>query len=231
VLAGDIHLGLDALKIAEQYQKQYGVPVIVIAGNHEFYYADIDNMLNEFRLAARSMDQVHFLENDAIELNGVRFLGCTLWSNFALHGQANVRFSKQKASDFISDFEIIWNKGVKFTADDAALRFEQSYAWLEQELAKPHDGDTVVVTHFAPHRATIHPDHLVAGSDELTPYFTADCSDLMQRYPIKAWLYGHNHNSVDVVVKDGTRIVSNQRGYPGERWTYTRFGAQKVIEI
>ena len=231
VLAGDIDVGLKSIIIAEQFQKKYGVPVIFIAGNHEFYYSDIDNMLNEFRLATAGMDQVYFLENDAIAIEGVRFLGCTLWSNFELHKHASVRFSKKMAADSISDFEIIWNKDVEFTPDDAALRFDQSYAWLEQELNKPHDGDTVVITHFAPHRVTIHPDYLDEGADELTPYFTTDCSVLMQRYPIKAWLYGHNHNSVDIVVENGTRVVSNQRGYPGERWAYTRFDAQKIIEI
>src|SRR5690606_31160967 len=149
VLAGDIHLGLKSINIAEEFQKKYGFPVIFVAGNHEFYYSDIDNMLNEFRIAAAEMDQVYFLENDVVEIKGVRFLGCTLWSNFALHEHASVRFANQKASQFISDFDVIRSKGVNFTPDDAELRFEESYAWLEQELAKPHNGDTVVITHFA----------------------------------------------------------------------------------
>lgn len=231
VLAGDIHIGLKSINVAKEFQQKYNAPVILIAGNHEFYNSDIDNMLNEFRMAATAMDHVYFLENDAIEIQGVRFLGCTLWSNFELHTHASARFAKKKATQFISDFDVIRHKGGNFTPDDAVSRFEESYAWLEQELAKSHDGDTVVITHFAPHRATIHPDYLIAGSDELTPYFTVDCSKLMQRHPIKAWFYGHNHNSVDIVVENSTRVVSNQRGYPGERWTYTRFDAQKIIEI
>lgn len=86
-----------------------------------------------------------------------------------------------------------------------------------------------VVTHFNSHRATIHPDYIVAGSDELTPYFRADCSTL--RYPIKEWLSRHNHNLIDAIVEKGTRVAPNQRGYPSDRWIYTRFEPEKTVEI
>lgn len=231
VLAGDIHVGHKAADIAAWYQQRYRAPVILVAGNHEFYGADLDNMLNELRLSTRNLPQVHFLENDAIEIGGFRFLGCTLWSNFAINGDDQIEFAKYKATQFMTDFQVIHHKGLFFTPDDAIERFQASHAWLESELAKPFAGDTVVITHFAPHRAAIHDDYLVPGADELTPYFTSDCSDLMRRFPIKAWFYGHTHNSVDTVVEEGVRLVSNQRGYPGERWTYTHFASQKIIEI
>lgn len=231
ILAGDIHVGLKAANVAAWYRKRFRVPVILVAGNHEFYGADLDNMLNELRLSARDLDQVYFLENDVVEIDGIRFLGCTLWSNFTVNGADQVEFAQYKAAQSMTDFQVIYHRGLVLTPEDAALRFRDSYAWLEQELAKPFEGDTVVITHFAPHRAAIHPDYLVQGADELTPYFTADCATLMRQFPIKAWFYGHTHNSVDTLVENGTRLVSNQRGYPGERWTYTRFEWQKIIEL
>lgn len=231
VLAGDIEIGYMSMGTVEIFQKRCNSPVIFIAGNHEFYNSDIEFMLTEFRAFAAETEQVYFLENDSVEINGVRFLGCTLWTDFALHGTDRIAASKRCAGTEITDFQLIRKGSSAFTPDDAATKFQQSYAWLEQELAKPFEGDSVVITHFSPHRAAIHSDHLQKGADTLTPYFSPDCLALIERYSIKAWFYGHTHNSVDVVVENETRLVSNQRGYPGERGTYTRFDPEKIIEI
>jgi hypothetical protein len=69
------------------------------------------------------------------------------------------------------------------------------------------------------------------GKDLLTAYFTVDCSGLMEAYSIDAWMYGHTHNSVDLLLDNGVRLVSNQRGYPNEPSVYTQFNPEKIIEI
>lgn len=56
-----------------------------------------------------------------------------------------------------------------------------------------------------------------ARDDDLTPYFTVDLDRLMREHHIACWLYGHTHNSVDVALDNGTRLVSNQHGYPAEK--------------
>jgi len=231
ILAGDIGLGLACLDVAKFYRDKNGVPVIVLAGNHEYYRRDIIETLAQLRAAAATMDGIHFLECDTFEWKNVRFLGCTLWSNFSLYGRTTAGFHRELARKYVSDFKVIRCGSRTFTPADAAERFNASYAWLENELAKPFAGKTVVVTHFAPHSATIHADYLGPPPDEVTPYFVSDCSTLMQRYPMAAWLYGHTHNSVDVMVEGKVRLISNQKGYPNERWTYTQFKPTKVILI
>ena len=231
VMAGDNHAGLDCLQLAALYRREYGVPVLVLAGNHEFYGADIEQLLPALREGAAALEEVFFLENDAVVLGGVRFLGCTLWSDCALNGAERVAFHRQRAGALVPDFQLIEQGGEAFTPDLAAQRSDASYRWLETELAKPFSGPTVVITHFSPHRAAIHPHFLKPGSDELTPYFTRDCSPLMRRFSIAAWLFGHTHGSVDVMVEGGTRLVSNQRGYPGEPEAYTRFDPRKLIVL
>jgi Icc-related predicted phosphoesterase len=231
VLAGDCHSRLDSLELAAHYRREHGVPVIVLAGNHEFYGADIDQLLLELRARAAALDGVHFLENERLELGGVRFLGCTLWSDCALSGPDRTAFHRDKAAAIVPDFRLIQLGGERFTPADAAARSDTSYRWLAAELAAPFAGKTVVITHFSPHRAAIHPHFLKPGSDELTPYFTRDCAELMQRHAPAAWLFGHTHGSVDLMVEGGTRLVSNQRGYPDEPPTYTRFDPLKLIEL
>jgi len=231
-LAGDIDVGIGMLDVAQQYSQRCKAPVVVVAGNHEYYGADMLTLLPALRQRAAELTDVHFLEKDSVVINGVRFLGCTLWSNFAFNGALRTADAKAAAQLYIADFRLIRYGKRPFTPDDACTEFEASYRWLDDELAKPFSGNTVVVTHFLPHAAGVHPMHRrSAGGDHLTPYFTVDCDRLMRKHNIASWLYGHTHNSVDVTQESGTRIVSNQRGYPNEAWTYTCHDPQKVIEI
>lgn len=232
VLAGDIHRHVRGIDVANELNTWRQVPVIVLAGNHEFYRAEIDGLLVEMRKRAGYCRDIHFLERDSVVIDGVRFLGCTLWSDFSINGPEQIRHHMRIAQQRVNDFHLIRYRGKLFKPEDAAALYKESYAWLEAELKKPFAGKTVVVTHFAPHRAAIHPRYLQNGVlDALTPYFVTDCSALMRSYSIDAWLYGHTHHSVDVLVENGTRLVSNQRGYPDEPLTYTHFDPQKIIDI
>lgn len=231
VLAGDIHHGSQVLDVARAYQRSCHVPVILVAGNHEYYHAEFSERLSSLRREAAKLPNIHFLENDSVVIGGVRFLGCTLWSDFRLYGEESVPLTKWHAIQCISDFNVIRSGNRRFIPDTCESLFKESYAWLEQALATPFDGPTVVVTHFLPHRAGIHPKHLRKPDDELTPYFTVDCSMLMRQYPMAAWLYGHTHNSIDIIVENGTRLISNQRGYPNEPALYTQFDPEKIIDI
>src|SRR6185369_1404446 len=51
-----------------------GKQVIYVAGNHEFYGGHWDSTLTTMRAEAKQSG-IHFLENDSIEIDGVRFLG------------------------------------------------------------------------------------------------------------------------------------------------------------
>lgn len=230
VLAGDIHSGENVLEVAARFQQATQAPAILVAGNHEFYKCDHQQQLDKLRHEASRLEQVFFLENDSVVINDVRFLGCTLWTNFALYGDDHALISKEEVKKFIADFSLIRVGNERFSPDHATVTFQNSLAWLEQQLSTEFEGKTVVVTHFSPHSAAIHPN-FSAKNDPLTPYFTSDCSQLMRNYRIDAWIYGHTHYSVDKIVENGTRLVSNQRGYPNERWSYTRFKPRKILEI
>lgn len=92
VLAGDIHPGDRMLDVAVEYRWRCQVPVIVVAGNHEYYGCDYPKQLHAFQQRAAQLNDIYFLENASAVIDDVRFLGCTLWTNFELCGadRANV---------------------------------------------------------------------------------------------------------------------------------------------
>ena len=188
-----------------------GKPIIYVAGNHEYYGAQL-GLIDELRSTAARLG-IHFLECDSVEIAGVRFLGCTLWSGFDLDG--SIELSMDIAKRSINDFRRIrTSAGQRLRPNDTLKLYRKSWSWFVEELAKPFDGKTVIVTHFAPHRGCIAPEH--EGSD-VSPYFVSDLSNLMQKYPIAVWCYGHTHTNADFIAENGCRVISNQLGYPKER--------------
>jgi len=144
-------------------------------------------------------------------LGEVRVLGTPLWTDFALNGTPVE--SARLAESVINDFRVIREHGGPLTTRTMRHLHRDAIAFLDSELQKPWQGSTVVVTHWLPHRACISQQFM--GSN-LSPYFCADCSRLLDVYQIDLWVFGHSHGNMDFVHPSGCRIISNQRGYPHE---------------
>jgi len=205
VLAGDITRPPAACEWAQRLEK----PVVYVAGNHEFYGGEVQRTLDELRTRCTGSN-VHFLEQDAVTIDGVRFLGTTLWSDFLLYGEGNLR--EQAIAEIlrlVGDFRRIMFGTRLFTPDDCVQLYNEASAWLDSKLDEPFAGTTVVVTHFAPSPQSVHARF--AGS-LLNPCFASDAERLMGSERVKLWIHGHTHNSFDYSVH-GTRVICNPRGY------------------
>jgi len=156
---------------------------------------------------------VHVLEHDEWRHQGVRFLGCTLWSDFRLFESTEQRDAAlQKITTFARDYTriaIAPDFADAFTPAVSQLLFDQSVAWLDKRFAEPFDGPTVVVTHFAPSRGSIAEKFV--GSP-INAAFVSDLEARIERWQPALWLHGHVHDSFDYRVGK-TRVVANPRGY------------------
>jgi len=208
VLAGDISRPREAVAWALRFDK----PVLYVPGNHEFYGGSLDGTVQELhRLCAGT--PVRLLDRGEVTLCGVRFLGATLWSDFALFADAQqTAAAKAEAQRFMRDFSRIRTRAASddiFTPDDSAALFRRDAAWLRGRLATPHAGTTVVITHHAPSRRSIHPRF---ADSPLNTCFVSDADDLLDGERVALWIHGHTHDSFDYRVH-GTRVVCNPRGY------------------
>jgi predicted phosphodiesterase len=225
VFAGDIAPGGRGIEWMRQHAD--GRPSIYVAGNHEFYGQDLPGLTDRLRSAAVG-SQIRVLENDEVVIDGVRFLGCSLWSDFDYAGPENRASSMRICERLVNDY-----RQIRATAEDRPLRAQDtrdlhvaSRAWLATRLASHHDGPTVVVTHHAP--LIRRREDSNALMDAIGGAFASDLSELMGGDAADLWIFGHIHRTVDTDV-NGTRVLSNQRGYPNE--AVSGFDPALVVEV
>jgi predicted phosphodiesterase len=205
VLAGDIDKGSTGANWAAQ---TFDAPFLYVAGNHEYYNKiSIGSVDRSLSMACRKHGS-HYLQNKTVEFDNVRFIGCTLWTDYRLYGDST--FAKLYAGRRMNDYRnIYYNVGTVFNPDIAADLFDKSLGYLIKQLCKPFDGKTVVVTHHAPSEQSINMYH---RGMELTPAYASNLEYVMNDYKIDFWFHGHTHESADYQCYN-TRVVSNPRGY------------------
>ncbi|RWX18283.1 phosphatase [Rhizobium hidalgonense] len=202
------------------------IQVVFVPGNHEFYSSSLEESVREAREFAAGVPNIHILENEVVEIGGVRFIGGTLWTDFRLFGR-NPDVSMSYAASGMNDFKKIkFSKSpfAKFKPIHAYRKHVETRDFIATELRKPTKPQTVVVTHHAPSSQAID---LGFRHDPLSACYASDLEDLMSEVGPTLWVHGHVHHRCDYMVGD-TRVVSNARGYPHEA---TGFDPAFTIEI
>lgn len=216
VLAGDIAGGVDGVRWAAATWPDR--PVLYVPGNHEFYDREVGSTLDDCRAAARGTT-VHVLDHDAVTIDGVRFLGATLWTDFALFGDP--ARAEAAAARCMMDFHVIRGPaGGPLRPHETRVWHHEARAWLEHALADAAT-PTVVITHHAPHPRSDRVGDLASAA------FVSDLAGVIERYRPRLWIHGHTHACEDYGV-GGTRVVSNQAGYVDEA---TGFDAACTVDL
>lgn len=223
ILAGDIAKGYRAVDFAALTWPD--IPVLLVPGNHEYYGGMIPDTFLNMREVAKDSN-VKVLDKESFTLSGVRFLCTTLWTGFDLFHK-DPAIGMQLARTRIRDFTAIrLSPGIAALEPSImAALYRESLHWLTEELNKPFSGTTVVVTHHAPSLRSSRPEF---SQDPLSCAFISDLEELIEKSDIALWIHGHTHYCCDYVIS-GTRVLSNQAGYPGE--DSGGFGGDLVVEI
>lgn len=190
-------------------------PVIIVPGNHDFYGVVMQDEIAKAKAIAAGSN-VHVLDCDSVIINGIRYVGATLWTNFSLYGNAPRAMA---AAQFgMSDFGA-GNIGYrvpglrhpqKMLAEHSLQLHRQHYRYLDETLSIPHDGPTVVIVHHGVSKQSV-PAHY--AGDPLSPAFSSDLEHLFLRHQPELVVHGHTHSSLDYMIGDRTRVLCNPKGY------------------
>ena len=223
IVAGDLAEGTRGFDWLT-YQTEFS-DVVFVPGNHEYYGHDIDEVDKKYRDFAAKNSRIHFLQQDTVELFGLKIAGCTLWTD--MNGMSG--WERRQVEKGMTDFSgAITKRQARLTADIACGINMQHRNWLMGQ----QDAD-IVVTHHAPSRQSITPYWLEHGG-MLNPGFAGDSDDLIRLIEPKYWIHGHMHSFLrywhDEKI-NGTQILCNPRGYGGSYQERTGFSDNFMITL
>lgn len=206
ILAGDITTH-DSIKQALEWFSAKGKPVLYVLGNHEFYNSSFEDVYNIVKSV--KLPNIHILNNDIVEIDGVRFLGTTMW----FRDDPYNTFYKKGMNDFfvIKKFE----KHV----------YEENNKALDFLYGNIKESD-VVITHHLPSEKCIHP---LFKKSSLNNFFVCDVENLIVSHAPKLWCFGHTHFSFDLNIGE-TRVIANPFGYAGYELN-SKFDDNLIIEV
>lgn len=207
------------------------VPVLFVPGNHEYDNLDFDATHARLRETCDRLG-ITWLEREVLVLDGVRFVGTTLWTDFdalALQAPDTTRALRRRekafrAANFYLTKTGATRRGEPLLAEAWRELGVESQQWLREALAQPFDGPTVVATHFAPSLRSADPRY------GLTPGTAGFCNALDELLPLAdLWVHGHLHCPQDYVV-GGCRVVANPLGY-ARKGEQDAFRPHMVLEV
>jgi predicted phosphodiesterase len=247
VIAGDLAHADEVAFELEYLVGRYELPIVFVPGNHEFYVdrnrsgldrgveADRRRMQRTNELSQGWARPVHVLDDSEVVIDGIRFLGATLWTDFAFDRDAeadgyspeeiaveNMKFARMAMQDY--------HRIPGLDAAAVLAMHRTSRAFLCRELAQDFAGPTIVVSHHVPHPAGEPP---IYRNEPGNGYFTNSAGafgEILEagRGP-DLWIYGHTHYPADVEI-GRTRLLCNPHGYRG-REDGNGFSWEKVADV
>lgn len=210
--------------------------VLYCMGNHEHYNYIYRNTLSDIQtwLISNGFNNFTMMENDTKVIDGVRFIGNTLWTDY---DGGNPLFMRL-AHDFMNDYKLIGAHDItdmnyfnrkhnrKIDPEFIFNVHNQSRDYI-RTVAKESQEPVVVFTHHPPSFQSCNSLH--SGND-LDGAYATNLSELILDTPqIKYWISGHTHMTCQYEIGQ-CWILSNQLGYyfePG----YRSFKGTRSFEI
>jgi Icc-related predicted phosphoesterase len=190
--------------------------VIYIMGNHEHYHGKFDKSAGIIRetIGYLNIHNIHLLDRDIKEIDGVHFVGGTMWTD-CNKGDPMTQYHLEHC---MTDFRVIRIAGEnfkKFLPMRTVMEFTKTRDYFKTVIGNlPKDAKIVVCSHHAPSSLSIH--EIYKNDTLMNGGYSSDLSEFILDHPqIKLWTHGHMHNNFDYMIGD-TRVVCNPKGYPGE---------------
>lgn len=200
------------------------MPCIYVAGNHEYWDSSIADEIEAGRNAASTSQGIHFLEDDLVTIDGVTFVGATLWTDFRIEGHRELAMAH--AGEGMEDYRKIClrkSPRMAFSPHASACRHDRSREFIRSAM-KAITGPSVIVSHHLPHASSV-PRRF--RGDLANAAYASDLGETIEEGGPRLWIHGHTHDSCDYSVGD-TRIICNPRGYQCENKLFDR---GLVVEI
>ena len=231
IVAGDFAafpLYSDIIYYLSKWAKRFK-HVIYIAGNHEYYKSNLENVDSLYSAIPSRMeiDNLTYLNRSSIVIDDVEFVGATLWTDYM---RETNQYTQDQIGWCLNDYRFISD----FTQHRQNAENEKDEAYiLDRIINCNHSQKQVIVTHHAPSTMSTH---WRFKNDIINPAFANQAlADKLRniwydtnRLPV-LWVHGHMHDATDHEI-NGMRVVANPFGYKTEKQS-NGYDPVKIIEI
>lgn len=232
------HPELNSMKYVESNYEMYGHSTHVKNTKNEQIY--------EMGVLLTGENGPRIMSNSETEYEGIKILGTTLYTDFALYGENHIEESMEIAKKGMNDFKYItvighreykqnkdgtWEKLLKsrsnsqirlFTPQDHAYYFNFSLAFLKEKVLEYKNKPIIIATHYAPSPYSISPQY---AGNPLNPAFASNLNQFILENPnIRLWCHGHCiDDKTEVLTKTGWKTYKeiNQKDIILNLNTYT----------
>ena len=175
------------------------IAVIYIPGNHEYYKIKNVKIMSFYKLnfilkeIEESISNLYILRQDCLEINGIYFAGCTLWSKYNL--------------DYFPKFIVRifgFNKEFYNNLHYRDLKYIKKLI----KYSKNKNKKLVIITHHVPTLKL----NITKKYDRYASLYFSPLDYLLESGDIDLWICGHIHYNFDKIINNKTRLVANQKG-------------------
>jgi len=166
-------------------------------------YNSIDKLLIAIN---GELSNFHLLHNNFVNIDGVNFIGSTLWTDFNKGNPITMWDIARGLNDYQ---QIRMGAYSKISSAKILAEHYASKDFLKNTLIDLKGQKNVVITHHAPCTLSISAAYI---NDPLNFGYASDLSDFIDEHKPLFWCHGHMHTSHDYMLYD-TRILCNPRGY------------------
>ena len=202
---------------------------IYVMGNHEHYSGKYHKTWHE--LIAEMPDNVEVLEQQHTEIDGVLFLGATLWTSCNKGDPLTMQVLKNGMNDYraITYHDRVRNVYRKLDPRDTMEDYSRTVQYFRTMCELNRDKKIVICTHHAPTFQSVH-DHY-KHDKEMNGGYASDLSEfILDNENIRFWTHGHMHDPSDYMVGE-CRVICNPRGYVGYEQRTNEFDPTAGFDI
>lgn len=183
--------------------------VIAILGNHDYYRMTIERAPSKWKEAVESLDNVHIMHNNFIDMEGIRIVGGTLWTNLGTLNPTELNTIKRHMNEYK---KVRAGAGYSKITTNVILReFMTTWNTIKDAVNSADGLSTVAVVHHSPFKESVLPEF---SNDDCKWAYVSDMADDllgMARVP-DIIIHGHLHRHMDYNIGD-TRVIANPRGH------------------
>lgn len=233
IIAGDLGTSKNVPEELLKEVSDYFENVIVVLGNHDFYGARIDDVLDNYRELS-SKYGFHFLEDSSVVIDDVEFIGSVLWTDMNNANVLDVNNAHIHLNDFkhIRDFKNgMWTSRGRTGTLRWLDRNANSREYLNNKCRENSEQKKIVITHHAPHPICVDSKYKGQGSNYLYHCTDKKIEDLFfDDLGILCWVHGHMHTQ-NTKELNNIPIFRNARGYIKYERTADTFAPDRVFTV